>query len=428
MIFQRFTVSLALGATIGRTAVNGDGQFGPLPPTSSSWAEVVEAAFPTWCIDAAENRLYDTGTCADGTPNGRWTPLYLTKQHGGKDPSLGGYPTDIDTRYPFYFGSAFFGQACAGGNAHCPFDFPGDVVNCASCGKIVTDNDDGPNGPGHVPPHIGLAAITRAYNEGDDIGDWFDYAQNQCRIMPHVLLTLIRRYFPRDSVTGAVGYPAPFSAAGGPGEGPNAYYPLEFVNLVGDSCQAEKDKHPDWGNLDCYEDHSGGSVVDYPGYLEPGHGSPHYCSKELMADDVNKDWCPYIFFGSNRGKYRHPHVAYAAVEVWLAKQVMPNECRETWDDNNPGYPFSNDVAFPQMAMVEQDATENGDPEQPALDECGHWIWPGPEGTKRKAVPGVFVTDKYLTPYTGEETSRSKSGKGCKGGKGGKVSSKMSKRF
>ena len=53
-----------------------------------------------------------------------------------------------------------------------------------------------------------------------------------------------------------------------------------------------------------------------------------------MDADVNKDWCPYIFFGPKRGKYRHPHIAYAAVEVWLAKQALPDQCGETWDDND----------------------------------------------------------------------------------------------
>lgn len=53
-----------------------------------------------------------------------------------------------------------------------------------------------------------------------------------------------------------------------------------------------------------------------------------------MAADVHKDWCPYLYFGPNRGKYRHPHVAYAAVEVWLANKVMPDKCGETWDDND----------------------------------------------------------------------------------------------
>lgn len=48
--------------------------------------------------------------CSDGSTNGRYDPLYLTKQRGGEDPALGGYPTDVDTRYPFYFGSPFLGQ------------------------------------------------------------------------------------------------------------------------------------------------------------------------------------------------------------------------------------------------------------------------------------------------------------------------------
>lgn len=137
-------------------------------------------------------------------------------------------------------------------------------------------------------PTAPVAAARRAYNDGEDVAGLFDYAQNQCRVMPHALLTLIRRYFPRDPVTGEVSYPAPFSDAGGPGA--PGTYPLEFVNLVGASCDAENAKHPDWGQIDCYEDHSDGDVSDYPAYLEPGHGSPHYCTTALMAAGVNKDW------------------------------------------------------------------------------------------------------------------------------------------
>ena len=44
--------------------------------------------------------------------------------------ALGGYPTDVDTRYPFYYASAFMGQACAGGNTHCSFDFDGSKHGC----------------------------------------------------------------------------------------------------------------------------------------------------------------------------------------------------------------------------------------------------------------------------------------------------------
>mmetsp|Transcript_1475 Transcript_1475/g.1991 ORF Transcript_1475/g.1991 Transcript_1475/m.1991 type:complete len:433 (+) Transcript_1475:126-1424(+) len=379
-------------------------EFGELPPGVSvdgaveAWASFVEGAFPTWCIDGDENRLYDLETCSDGTKNGRYDPLYLTKWHGGEDPALGGYPTDVDTKYPFYYASGFFGQACAGGNAHCSFDFDGGKNNCAKCGKIVTLDDGGPNGPGHVPPHIGLASLTRAYYDGGfgDVADWFDYAQNGCRVLPHVLLSMIRTYFPRDP-DGSAKYPPPFTADGGVGGDDGVYaYPLEFVNLVGDSCANEQTKFP---TAECYEQHSSGTIDDYPDYLEPGHGSPHYCSVGAMAADVNKDWCPYLYFGPNRGKYRHPHIAYAAVEVWLANKVMPDECGETWDHNDgKDYPFTPDhsVAFPKMASV---PGHEDDPKQPALNMDGGFIWPGDEGRKRKAVKGVFVLDKFLTPTT-----------------------------
>ncbi|KAL7524180.1 hypothetical protein ACHAWF_000849, partial [Thalassiosira exigua] len=173
--------------------------------------------------------------------------------------------------------------------------------------------------------------------------------------------------------------------------------PLEYVNLVGESCAKEQEK---FSSAECYEQHSDGTVDDYPDYLDPGHGSPHYCSKGAMGADVNKDWCPYVYFGPNRGKYRHPHIAYAAVEVWLANKVMPDECGPTWDDNDgkdyPRTPEDNSVAFPKMAEVDG---HPDDPKQPALNDDGGFIWPGDEGNKRKAVPGVFVIDKYLTPTT-----------------------------
>ena len=42
-------------------------------------AELIERAYPTWCIDSNENRLTNVDTCADGSPNGRFTPLYFRK-------------------------------------------------------------------------------------------------------------------------------------------------------------------------------------------------------------------------------------------------------------------------------------------------------------------------------------------------------------
>jgi len=270
-------------------------EFGEVPPklkengAKEAWKEFVADVFPTWCIDKDEKRIFDTPKCNDGTINGRWDPLYLTKWYGGADPALGGYPTDIDTRYPFYYGSPFFGQACAGGNSHCSFDFDGGKYNCARCGKIVTNDDNGPNGPGHVPPHIGLAALTRAYYDGGfgKVETWFDFDQNGCRVLPDVLLTMIRSYFKRDKKTGEVKYPPPFTDEGGCGSSDGTYpYPLEFVNLAGESCVNEKKAFP---SAQCYEDHSG-SVKEYPPYLKAGHGSPHYCSKVAKKADVYNDW------------------------------------------------------------------------------------------------------------------------------------------
>ena len=106
---------------------------------------------------------------------------------------------------------------------------------------------------------------------------------------------------------------------------------LLFTKFKAESCTQTQGEFP---TAECYEQHSGGTIADYPDYLEPGHGSPHYCSEGAKAADAHNDWCPYIFFGPKRGKYRHPHIAYAAVEVWLAKNVMPDKCGATWDDND----------------------------------------------------------------------------------------------
>ena len=144
---------------------------------------------------------------------------------------------------------------------------------------------------------------------------------------------MIRNYFPRDA-DGNAKYPPPFTHEGGTGNEfgePTMPYPLEYVNLVGEGCTKEQEKFP---SAQCYEEHSGGTEDDYPAYLDPGHGSPHYCTHEAMDAQINKDWCPYIFFGPNRGKYRHPHIAFAAVETYLSNKVMPDKCGPTWDDND----------------------------------------------------------------------------------------------
>jgi hypothetical protein len=375
------------------TSINGD--TNKLPPIS----DLIESAYPTWCMDENEDRLYDVETCEDGTPNGRFSPLYFTKQHSGADPALGGYPTNIDIHYAFEFAAPYLGQACAGSPHMCDEIFDGTSTNCKKCPKLNTNEDNGPYGPGHVPPHISLAAVSRAYEEsaGGDVRDWFNYETNACRIMPHKLLSLIRLYYPRDEEGNAY-YPPPFSEAGGA-------YPLEFVNLAGESCVKEAEKHNTAGDLECFEDHSG-DVGLFPDYLEVGHGSPHYCTKEGKAADVNPDYCPYIFFGPNRGKYRHPHIAFSAVEVYLSNLVMPENCGTTWDDSNYPAVVDTTVAFPFMTDVDPSSETLVDPQQPTIDETGMWIWPGPEGVKRKPVVGNFATDLYITDDAGIAPAKS----------------------
>lgn len=92
-------LSFAFFAMATGVASQKAAEFGELPPglsdgAEAAWAKFVEAAFPTWCVDENENRLPDLKTCADGSTNGRYSPFYLTKWHGGEDPALGGYPTD----------------------------------------------------------------------------------------------------------------------------------------------------------------------------------------------------------------------------------------------------------------------------------------------------------------------------------------------
>jgi hypothetical protein len=151
-------------------AVTGQqGEASIFPDQLPFIGDLISNAFPTWCIDEDERRVYDIDTCEDGgtrsSINGRFTPLYFSKQFSGMDPALGGYPTDIDIQYAFYYAAPFLGQACAGTPHHCTEDFDGGEENCGSCPKVKTDDDSGPNGPGHIPPHIALAALTRLVDD-----------------------------------------------------------------------------------------------------------------------------------------------------------------------------------------------------------------------------------------------------------------------
>lgn len=116
--------------------------------------ELMAIAFPYWEVDESGEPVNEP---QDG--DRLWNPYYLTKRYDGMEMKYGGHPTDIDVKYPFYFGSPFLGQPGAGSPHHCPEDSATDIA-VQTCPKVESMNDNGAYGPGHVPPHIALAALT----------------------------------------------------------------------------------------------------------------------------------------------------------------------------------------------------------------------------------------------------------------------------
>ena len=99
MRFSSLTL-LAVAVTTGRADAQDDSCI-EVPALRT----LLHTAFPVWNVNDAGERI-------DG--GGKWNPLYYTKKYDGQDPSLGGYPTDIDVGYPFYYAAPFFGQPGAG--------------------------------------------------------------------------------------------------------------------------------------------------------------------------------------------------------------------------------------------------------------------------------------------------------------------------
>jgi len=101
--------------------------------------------------------------------------------------------------------------------------------------------------------------------------------------------------------------------------------------------------------------------------------------------------CPYIFEGENAGKYRHPHIAFASLEVYLANMHMPEDCHPTWLENNPWFieegRVTTDTPFPVMSNDDKDAksVENwlGQPVLP-------WVYDS--GDAKDASPVMLAED------------------------------------
>jgi len=348
------------------------------------WAAIIELAFPPWETPAAGcPRLDKIGGALEAgfetypTPEeGKFNPCYYTKAFAGMDPKLGGYPTPIDTKYPYEFAAPFFKQPGDGSTHHCAMDADPStpVQSCpkagtGGCGEgvkdcnVITDEF----GIGHVPPFVPLAAVKNAFMScEEDVCDWFDDDIHQCNIKKSVLDRLVTKTFGTDD--GKIKFTPPKILEDLPATDPKStYYKLEYL---GDP-------------VACADDNCRG---------------PHYCSKAAAVEDVWGDFCPYIHTGENSGLYRHPHVALAAVELWIANKCKPQACPATWLDSPNGKDYQTDKTK-STSITWSEMDDNSDPmAQPLVPykwpNSGDGIYPGHEaygGLMIKPVSGSYVT-------------------------------------
>lgn len=343
------------------------------------WETIIELAFPPWAtpengcarLDAVGGSLIPGYEEFPEFESGKWNPCYYTKGFAGLDPSLGGYPTPIDTHYPYEFAAPFLAQPGDGSVHHCGVgENEQNIAQCPklgnTCGKdcaVISDD----YGIGHIPPFVPLAAIKMAYGKcgtRDICSSWFHYETNGCNILKSELDKLVYEYFGSDDKILFAGPKDPSSPT---------YYRLEYL---------EKDDQCNEGN--CF--------------------GPHYCTKEV-ADDGNiwGDFCPYVHTGEDSGQYRHPHLALAALELWIANQCMPDKCAAEWLDspNGQGYAAegakatsitwaeTDDNAFPMAQPAVPYAWPNsGEGDFPGLED----LYPSATLGCVKQAPGLYATE------------------------------------
>jgi hypothetical protein len=363
----------------------------PLPINSDdydqpAWAKIIELAFPPWTVPSTTNanmngcpRLDKVGgSLVEGysfpTPEaGKFNPCYFTKAFAGLDPMLGGYPTPIDTKYPYEFAAPFFKQPGDGSTHHCPIDAAPET-KIQSCPKVAPKCDGDKKdcntvtdefGIGHVPPFVPLAAIKNAYLDcKEDFCDWFNDDVQPCNIPKTILDRLIYDTF---GVNNTVQFTPPKLLDDLPATHPKStYYKLEYLD----------------DPAACADDNCRG---------------PHYCSKAVAEEDVWGDFCPYIHTGENSGLYRHPHIALAAVELWIANKCKPEKCPSTWLDSPNGKDYGDKMKSTSITWADMD--DNKDPmAQPTVPykwpNSGEGIFPGHElygNLKMKPAAGSYVT-------------------------------------
>lgn len=359
----------------------------PLPVNSDDqgephWKQIIEIAFPPWDLVGDCPRLDKVGgMLADGyntfpDPQAKkFNPCYYTKAFAGLDPMKGGYPTPIDTKYPYEFAAPFFKQPGDGSTHHCPINASPDTP-VQSCPKVAPKCDGGVKdcnkvtdefGIGHVPPFVPLAAVKNAYiNCGEDIHSWFNDDVDPCNIKKSVLDRLIFDTF--GTTDGTVKFTPPIILDDVPaGDPKSTYYKLEYLD-------------------------------DPVACTEITCKGPHYCSNAAAEADIWRDFCPYIHTGENSGQYRHPHVALAALELWIANKVKPTECPATWLDSPNAKGYGEDgMTSTSITWAEMD--DNTDQiAQPAVPymwpNSGNGIYPGHElygESSMKPAPGLYVT-------------------------------------
>lgn len=313
-----------------------------------AWEAILEIAFPTWAtpangcprLDALGGKLMANYSEYPVPEEGKWNSCYYTKAFAGLDPKLGGYPTPIDTRYPYEFAAPFSKQPGDGSTHHCTLD----AVDIGACPKLgntcdkdcATITDE--YGIGHIPPFVPLAAIKKAYSSctHDVCNDWFDFDKNGCNIVKEKLDELVIEHFGEDDNT--VKYQPPILIDGKPS---STYYRLEYLG-----------QSPACDDGNCR--------------------GPHYCTKDVAdAGVIWGDFCPYVQTGEDSGQYRHPHLALAALELWMANQCMPDKCAAQWLDSPNGKDYGKDPTMAtSITWAEMD--NNTDPmAQPVVP----YIWP-----------------------------------------------------
>lgn len=352
------------------------------------WAKIVEMAFPPWVLpsngcprlDKISGSLMDGYTEFPVPEDGKFNPCYYTKAFAGLDPKLGGYPTPIDTKYPYEFAAPFFKQPGDGSTHHCAIDADPStpVQSCPKvapkCGEDIKDCNKITDefGIGHVPPFVPLAAVKNAYLDcKQDVCEWFDEI-NPCNIPKSVLDELVFDFF--GTSEGTVKFTPPKILDDLPASSNRStYYKLEYLN------------DPDG----CFADNCRG---------------PHYCSEAAAKEDIWGDFCPYIHTGENSGLYRHPHIALAAFELWIANKCNPTQCPGTWLDSPNGQGYGTDK-MTSTSITWAEMEDNDDPmAQPAVPykwpNSGDGIYPGHElygDLMIKPAPGSYVTQFVATP-------------------------------